>query len=196
MTENFDADAFLLRAQPVLENKNFVSSNNNINQLEYQLHDVQPSNNISNASDEGILVQQAENGIIKTHRKLISGYDWKNKKIVIVEDDEQNVKYLQTILRRTFATAFIAADGTSFREIPAKVPDIDLILMDIQLPMEDGWQLTRFVKSVRNEIPVIAQTAYGMESDRIKSLEAGCDNFIAKPISPDDMLNMIALYLE
>jgi two-component system, cell cycle response regulator DivK len=217
MTENFDAATFLSKSQSVLDTKNVVSSNENILQLENLLHDIQPwsayeythtgnnethcipfqpENNISNASVEGVLVQQAEDGVIKTYKKVISGYNWKNKKIVIVEDDDHNIKYLQTVLRRTGVTIYVAIDGTSFRELLTQVPDIHLILMDIQLPVEDGWQLTRFVKSVRNEIPVIAQTAYGMESDKIKSLEAGCDNFIAKPISPDDLLQMIALYLE
>jgi len=141
-------------------------------------------------------VQRLDDGSINTKHKVISGYFWKNKKIVIVEDDEQNVKYFQTILSRTGATIFHASNSTSFREMLAQIPDIDLILMDIQLPGEDGWQLTQYVKSIRSDIPVIAQTALGMESEKIKSMEAGCDNFIAKPISPDDLLRIVAPYLE
>jgi PAS domain S-box-containing protein len=141
-------------------------------------------------------VQHTEDGNINTQQKVISGFNWKNKNILIVEDDDQNVKYLQIILRRTGVTIYQASDSITFRDIFARIPDIHLILMDIQLPGEDGWQLTQYVKSVRADIPVIAQTAFGLDSDRTRSLEAGCDNFIAKPISPADMLKMIALYLE
>lgn len=141
-------------------------------------------------------IQHLEDGRINTQQKIISGFNWKNKNLLIVEDDEQNLKYLQIILRKTGITIYEAYDSKSFRELFAQIPDIHLILMDIQLPGEDGWQLTQYIKSVRSDIPVIAQTAFGLETDRIKSLEAGCDNFIAKPISPDDILKMIALYLE
>jgi PAS domain S-box-containing protein len=141
-------------------------------------------------------VQRTENGNINTQPKVISGFDWKGKNILIVEDDDQNVKYLQIILRKTGVKIYQVSDSNSFRELFARIPDIHLILMDIQLPGEDGWQLTQYAKSVRSDVPIIAQTAYGLESDRVKSLEFGCDNFIAKPISPGDLLKMIALYLE
>jgi PAS domain S-box-containing protein len=141
-------------------------------------------------------VQITEDGRINTDRKIISGFNWNNRKILIVEDDIQNIRYLHTILRKTGANLLTAQNGSEFHKIFAQTPDIDLILMDIQLPDEDGWELTRYVKSVRSDIPVIAQTAFGMESDRVKSKEAGCDNFIAKPLSPDDLLRMIAIYLE
>jgi len=140
-------------------------------------------------------IQIMEDGSMNTQQKVISGYNWKGKNIVVVEDDEQNVRYLQAILRKTGATVYPVNNGASFRELITEMPDIQLILMDIQLPEEDGWQLTQYTKSVRADIPVIAQTAFGMESDRLKSIEAGCDNFIAKPISPDDLLRMMAIYL-
>jgi len=141
-------------------------------------------------------VQLLEDGSKNPSQKIISGFNWKNKNIVVVEDDEQNVKYLQTILRKTGASIFLAPDGEAFRQLLIQIPDIELILMDIQLPDEDGWQLTKYSKSVRSDIPVIAQTAFGMESDRTKSHEAGCDNFIAKPIAPEELLKIMALYLE
>lgn len=141
-------------------------------------------------------LQHLEDGSINTNHKIISGFFWKNKNIVIVEDDEQNVKYFQAILRRTGANVFHASNSVTFREMLSLMPDIHLILMDIQLPGEDGWQLTQYVKSIRSDIPIVAQTALGMESDRLKSIEAGCDNYIAKPISPDDLLKVVALYLE
>ena len=141
-------------------------------------------------------IQMMEDGKKNYEQKVISGYNWKNKNIVIVEDDEQNIQYLQSVLRKTGVNIFPAINGTLFRQLLTQLPEIHLILMDIQLPDEDGWQLTQYIKSIRKNIPVIAQTAFGMESDRLKSYEAGCDNFIAKPISSDDLLRMISLYLD
>lgn len=141
-------------------------------------------------------IQVMEDGSKNIAQKLISGFNWQDKKIIIVEDDEQNIQYLQTILRKTGINIFIAHDGSTFRQLLTQIPDIEIILMDIQLPDEDGWQLTQYTKLVNRNIPVIAQTAFGTESDRLKSIESGCDNFLAKPIAPDELLNMIALYLE
>lgn len=122
-------------------------------------------------------------------------YDWSSKNIILVEDDEQNVKYLRTILNRTGANIYVCANSITLREILGTIDSIHLILMDIQLPGENGWQLTRYIKALNPAIPVIAQTAYGMESDRRRSMESGCDDFIAKPIMPLDLLNLIAKFL-
>ena len=141
-------------------------------------------------------VQLLDDGSEEIAQKLISGYNWKDKNIVSVEDDYQSVTYLQTILRKTGINVFVTQNGTSFRKLLAERIDIHLILMDIQLPDEDGWQLTEYSKSVRIDIPVIVQTAFGMESDRLKSFGSGCDSFITKPISPEELFKTIALYLE
>jgi hypothetical protein len=141
-------------------------------------------------------VQILNDGSDTIAKRLVSGYNWKDKNIVIVEDDYQSVTYLQTILRKTGVTIFVAENGTSFRRLLAERNDIHLILMDIQLPGEDGWQLTEYSKSVHSDIPVIVQTAFGMESDRLKSFSAGCDSFITKPIAPEELFKAIALYLE
>ncbi len=141
-------------------------------------------------------VQILDDGSENIAHKLVSGYNWKGKNIIIVEDDYQSVTYLQTILRRTGITIFVAENGTSFRQLLAEKTDIHLIMMDIQLPGEDGWQLTQYSKSVRSDIPVIVQTAFGMESDRQKSFESGCNSFITKPIAPEELFKTMALYLE
>jgi len=129
-------------------------------------------------------------------KKVIAGYNWENKNIVIVEDDEQNLKFLQIVLSRTKATIYHAVDSVSFRKLFNEIPDIHIILMDIQLPIEDGLQLTQYVKSIRKDIPVIAQTAYEMDSYKAKCEQAGCDNYISKPISSENLLEILAAYLD
>jgi signal transduction histidine kinase len=141
-------------------------------------------------------LQRLEDGSINASKKVISGYSWIGKKIVIVEDDENNVKYFQTILQNTGASVLHAGNSAQLKKLLTESDQIDVVLMDIHLPGEDGWQLTRYIKSVRGDIPVIAQTALGMESDKLKSFEAGCDNFLAKPISSESLIRMMAIYLE
>ncbi len=141
-------------------------------------------------------IQLLSNGSENTAQKLVSGYNWIGKTIVIVEDDYQSVTYLQMILRKTGITIFVAENGTFFRQILAELPDINLVLMDIQLPGEDGWELTQYSKSVRSDVPVIIQTAFGLQSHRKKSLASGCDSFITKPISQEELFKTMAIYLE
>jgi len=74
-------------------------------------------------------------------------------------------------------------------------PSIDLVLMDIRLPNISGYEITKTLKSMRPEIPVIAQTAYAMEGDRQKALAAGCEGFISKPYLKSDFMNLISKFL-
>jgi CheY-like chemotaxis protein len=132
----------------------------------------------------------------RTELNMLPAYNWKYKNIILVEDDEDNIKYIELILRKTGANIMLATDSASFLTLITQIPDVHLVLMDIQLPGEDGWQLTRYIKSLRREIPIIIQTAYGSDSHRIISMDAGCDLYLAKPISPDELLKAIAICLE
>ena len=67
--------------------------------------------------------------------------------------------------------------------------------MDIQIPEMDGYEATGLMKKMRGDIPVIAQTAFAMSRDKEKSLDAGCDDYISKPIKPSDLLNMLEKHL-
>ena len=106
-----------------------------------------------------------------------------NESILIVDDNEMNVKLLRWVLEKNGYQVHTAGDATTARAaIRAVRPR--LVLMDIQLPDIDGLQLTREFKadpSLR-DIPVVAVTSYAMKSDRQKSIDAGCDGYITKPI--------------
>ncbi|HXI11154.1 MAG TPA: response regulator [Thermoanaerobaculia bacterium] len=103
--------------------------------------------------------------------------------ILIVEDNEMNRDMLSRRLERTGYTVLIAVDGEMGIEI-ARTSAPDLILMDMSLPIVDGWEATRRIKAddELKRIPVIALTAHAMASDREKALEAGCDDYDTKPI--------------
>ncbi|MCD4760340.1 response regulator, partial [bacterium] len=74
--------------------------------------------------------------------------------------------------------------------------EIDLVLMDIQLPDISGYEVTKQLKIINKDIPVIAQTAFALEGDKEKSLEAGCDDYITKPIKAKKLLSLIDKYLK
>jgi len=75
-------------------------------------------------------------------------------------------------------------------------PDIDLVLMDIRMPLMDGNEATRQIRKFNKEIIIIAQTAYGFSSDREKAIEAGCNDYISKPISKQILFEIINKHLE
>jgi CheY-like chemotaxis protein len=104
-------------------------------------------------------------------------------KILLVEDNEMNRDMLSRRLQRRGYSVVIAQDGEQGLAL-AKSEAPDLILMDISLPVMDGWQVTRLLKSNVNtsHIPVIALTAHAMVSDRQKAFETGCDDYDTKPV--------------
>ncbi len=127
--------------------------------------------------------------------ELQSAYNWKDKMILIAEDEDANFLFLKTAIARTNATIIRAENGREAVEIVRKNPDIDLVLMDIKMPVMNGVDATKVIKSFNNSMVVIAQTAYANEDDRRIYLSAGCNDFLAKPFTRDRLLKTIAQYL-
>jgi len=75
-------------------------------------------------------------------------------------------------------------------------PDLDLILMDIQMPELNGYEVTRQIRQFNKDVVIIAQTAFGLSGDREKAIEAGCNDYIAKPINKDELLSLIQKYFK
>ena len=100
----------------------------------------------------------------------------KGKKILIVEDDQSSRLYLNKILERAGVVIMNAGDGQEAVDAAINNPDIDIILMDIQLPVLDGYSALIKIREVSNDMVVIAQTAYGLLGDKEKILNAGFDN--------------------
>ena len=117
-------------------------------------------------------------------------------KILLVEDNEMNRDMLSRRLVRRGYQVVIALDGESGLSL-ARSEAPDLILMDMSLPILDGWEATRRLKAdaVTQHIPVIALTAHAMSSDRDKALKAGCDDYDTKPIELPRLLEKIEALL-
>jgi len=120
----------------------------------------------------------------------------KGCKILIVEDDYSSKLYLNKILEKTEAVLLNAGDGEEAIDIVRNNPDTELILMDIQLPVMDGYMATQKIREFRNDIIIIAQTAYGLIGDMEKISSAGFNDFIIKPIQSKVLIEKMLTILE
>ncbi|MCT4614008.1 MAG: response regulator [Marinifilaceae bacterium] len=118
-------------------------------------------------------------------------YNWSDKKILIVEDEEINNMFFEAALNRTGAVLQWAKNGKEAVDIISTDQDIDIILMDIRLPIMDGCEATEKIKNIRKDIIIVAQTAYALEGDKEKILSSGCDAYLAKPIRFEELLDTI-----
>ncbi len=112
-------------------------------------------------------------------------------KILIAEDEPYSKDYLTIILENMCSKIMYADNGLDAVNICRKNPDIDLILMDIRMPQMDGYEATREIRKFNKDIVIIAQTAFAMPGDREKALDAGCNNYISKPINRDELVTII-----
>ncbi len=120
--------------------------------------------------------------------------DWGNKVILVVEDVDTNKIFFDAALRKTSATILWAKDGKEAIDM-YNDNTIDLILMDLQLPIMDGYTATKEIKKINPKVPIIAQTAHVMSGEREKCLEAGCDDYLAKPIRLQILMETLSKYL-
>lgn len=120
--------------------------------------------------------------------------NWGDKVILVVEDVDTNKIFFDAALRKTNAKILWAKDGLEAVEM-YKENRIDLVLMDLQLPVMDGYTATREIKKIDPVVPIIAQTAHVMSGEREKCIEAGCDDYLAKPIRLQILMETLSKYL-
>ena len=111
--------------------------------------------------------------------------------ILIVEDDEVSTLLLKRTLKNENSTLLCAVNGLEAVEIVQHHPEINLVLMDLQLPIMNGFEATKLIKQQRPDLPVIAQSAFASKEDKQKAREAGCSSYITKPINKTELLNLI-----
>jgi CheY-like chemotaxis protein len=119
-------------------------------------------------------------------------YHWSNRVVLITEDEEVNFFFLKSIFKKTEATIIRAKNGKEAVDIITDhYGDIDLILMDLNMPIMDGYEAMKIIKSRHPEIPIIAQTAYTLTEDRRKCMNAGFNDYIAKPINRAALFRLV-----
>ncbi len=145
---------------------------------------------------DDILVIGIKMEVAKPKLTAKSTYDWSNKTVLIAEDTDMNYIFLVEALKHTNVNILRANDGEEAIDIFKKNEQIDLILMDINMPKLDGFETTKRIKEIKKDIPIIAQTALNIEDAREKSEEVGCDDFILKPIKLKLFLSKLDSYLK
>ncbi len=129
-------------------------------------------------------------------KKNVMDYNWTGKKILIAEDVDVNYRFLEKVLESTGAEVFRVKNGNEAVEFCKTHNDLDIVLMDIQMPDMDGFEASLIIKKIRPSLPIIAQTAHSIEKGREKGKDSGCDEYIVKPININKMYATIGKYLK
>ncbi|HHJ11352.1 MAG TPA: response regulator [Bacteroidetes bacterium] len=123
--------------------------------------------------------------------------DWKDKKLIIVEDDEASYQYFEALLKKTGIRIVWIKNGLDFMNYVQEEKDpADIIIIDVLIPFKNGIDATRFVKKLYPKIPVIIVTAYASREIREKSFMTGCDAYLTKPVLPHTLLTTLNEFIE
>ncbi|BDX37947.1 histidine kinase [Tenuifilaceae bacterium CYCD] len=121
---------------------------------------------------------------------------WKDKTILIVEDDLISYQYIDALLKNSDARLIHVKNAEDAIEVCSINKNINLIIMDIQLPFMDGVEATKIIRKVNETVPIIAQSANSLNEENQTYIDAGCNAFITKPIDPDELFNYINRYIQ
>lgn len=122
--------------------------------------------------------------------------DFSGIKILVAEDDFNSFLFIKEALRKTGAELIHSKNGKEAIESIKKETDINLILMDLQMPIMNGYIATSKIKKIKENIPIIAQTAFAMAGDKEKAINAGCDDYITKPIDKNNLFAILNKYFK
>jgi len=131
-----------------------------------------------------------------THDEPYLSLDWSTKKCLLVDDNKDVLIYLKRILQDTGVTIFTARSGAEALEVIRNTPDLDVVLLDMQMPEMNGIEATKEIRKISKNLPIIAQTAYIFEDDKDIILEAGCDACLIKPIRKDHLFSVMSGFIK
>jgi PAS domain S-box-containing protein len=118
----------------------------------------------------------------------------RNLKILVVEDDEISELYIKKIIKAAGNEVYCARTGMEALNLCRSNSEIDLILMDIKMPDMNGYETTRQIRQFNKDVKIIAQTAFALVGDKEKAMEAGCNDYITKPINKKELMGLITNY--
>jgi len=121
--------------------------------------------------------------------------NWADREILIAEDEDSNFQLLDLMLRKSRVKVLRAYNGKEAVEFIRGGKDFDLVLMDVRMPVMNGYEATAAIKVINPNIPVVAQTAFALSGDREISLDSGCDDYLSKPIKSDELYRIMSKYL-
>ena len=117
-------------------------------------------------------------------------------KVLIAEDDKESAMYIEKAILLISTEVLVVRNGIEAVEACRKMPDIDLVLMDIKMPVMDGYEATREIRRFNSKVIIIAQTAFALSGDREKAIESGCNDYIAKPINKAKLIGLMKKYFD
>ena len=120
----------------------------------------------------------------------------KKLKILIAEDDEECSKLLEIMVKKYSKSTLTSSTGKETLELYRKNPDIDLILMDLKMPNMNGYETTREIRKLNNDVIILAQTAYALAGDEEKAITAGCNGYLSKPIKQEVIDDLLIKYFK
>jgi CheY-like chemotaxis protein len=122
---------------------------------------------------------------------------FKDKKVLIVDDNMRNTFALSKLLSEKGLNTKIAQNGQKALEILAEEPDVDLVLMDIMMPILDGYETIKRIRAQQKfrNLPILALTAKVMEGTREKCLAAGANDYLPKPVDVDQLFSLLRVWL-
>ena len=159
---------------------------------------VQSEKGIGSEFSFTIPYRPAGSSKIKT-RDLSKGQtalNWSNRKCLLVDDNKDVLIYLNRILLDTGINVIMARSGIEAINVIRNTPDLDVVLLDMQMPEMNGIEVTREIRKIRKTLPIIAQTAFIFEDDKDIILEAGCDACLIKPIRKDHLLTVLSGFIK
>jgi PAS domain S-box-containing protein len=130
------------------------------------------------------------------NESILKPIDWSSRKCLLVDDNKDVLIYLNRILTDTGVSIVTARSGFEAIEIIKANPDIDVVLLDMQMPEMNGIETTREIRKIRKNLPIIAQTAFIFEDDKDIILEAGCDACLIKPIRREHLLTVMSSFVK
>lgn len=137
-------------------------------------------------------ILQKESNVLDSNQSV---GETKKSTILIAEDDENTAKYLSVVVRKYCDVFFIATNGLEAVDYCLNNSEVDLILMDIKMPKLNGYEAIKRIREFNKEVIIIAQTAYGQVGDKEKAIEAGCNDYISKPVMRNDLIKIIEKHL-
>ncbi len=122
-------------------------------------------------------------------------YQWSDKTLLVAEDEESNYLLIEAMLRETKVNLIHVKDGVELLEKVDEGTEFDLVLLDLKMPRMGGLNALKIIREHNEKIPVIVQTAYDHTNHRKKSIELGCDDFLVKPLTKKNLLEVVKNYL-
>ena len=158
---------------------------------------IQSSIGIGSTFTFGLPLVLSSTGSSSTEKPNFEDYFiWKDITILIAENELSNYILLERVLGKTKANLIWAKNGKEAVSIYKNNPQIDIILMDIKMPIMDGFEATKLIKQINPDVPIIAQTAFVIGNEEDKCYNSGCDGYVKKPINRIILLNMIDNFLK